>query len=448
MRLLASALLLLAFAGTQALADSAPYIPVGSAKTKKTVIAFPDIQGDRALGHQISETVTNDLAFMDLFRFLSPSAFVEPATAGITLDTFKLSDWTSIQAEFVIKASTHIEGRNLVLETHLYDTFGAKQVLAKRYIGDSSETKIVAHTMANDIVEALTGLPGVFLTKIAMSCDRTGKKEIYVMDFDGTDVKQVTHHRSIAMAPAWSSDGTRIAYSLYTRHRNNIKNIDLYEFNFNNNTVRLLSNRKGINSGAAYAPEGGKIALTMSFLGEPQIFTLDPVTNQVTRITHSLSFEVDPSWSPDGKKMAFVSDRTGSPMVYQQNMDGTHVQRLTFAGRYNASPSWSPRNNKIAFAGDMGKQFDVFIMNPDGTNIERLTMNQGSNEDPYFSPDGNFVVFSSNRTGQKNIYVMNVDGTFVKRLTYGLGNCVAPKWSNPPRAPKAEAAPTAPAPRA
>jgi TolB protein len=439
-------LTLVAWDARASLAGPTPYIPVGSARTKKTVIAIPDIQGDRALGRSISETVTNDLAFMDLFKFLSSSAFIEPATAGITLDTFKLSDWTSIQAEFLLKASARAEGRNVVVEAHLYDTFGAKQVLAKRYIGDESETKIVAHTLANDVVTALTGLPGIFLTKIAMSCDRTGKKEIYVMDFDGSDVKQVTHHRSIAFAPAWSPDGTRLAYSLFTRHRNNIKNIDLYEFNFANDTIRLLSNRKGMNSGAAYQPDGRKIALTMSFLGEPQIFTLDPSTSQVTRITHSLSFEVDPSWSPDGSKMAFVSDRTGTPMIYAQNLDGTHVQRLTFAGRYNATPSWSPQNNKIAFAGDMGRHFDVFIMNPDGTNIERLTKDQGNNEDPFFSPDGNFVAFSSNRTGQANIYVMNVDGTFVKRLTYGLGNCVAPKWSNPPKPAPAPSAPeTAPA---
>ena len=83
-------------------------------------------------------------------------------------------------------------------------------MLAKRYVGDADETKVVAHTLANDVVTALTGLPGIFLTKIAMSCDRTGKKEIYIMDFDGTDVKQVTHHRSIAFAPAWSADGTRV----------------------------------------------------------------------------------------------------------------------------------------------------------------------------------------------------------------------------------------------
>src|SRR5262249_39065560 len=151
----------------------------------------------------------------------------------------------------------------------------------------------------------------------------------------------------ISFAPAWSPDGTRIAYSVFNRHPSNIKNIDLYEFDFRSSTYRLLSNRKGINSGASYSPDGKNIALTMSFLGNPEIFLLNPVQKTVTRMTNSLGFDVDPSWSPDGKFMSFVSSRTGAPMVFSMANDGTQVQRLTFAGKYNATPNWSPTNNKI-----------------------------------------------------------------------------------------------------
>jgi TolB protein len=416
----------------------APYIPVGSAKTKKTVIAFPEIRTSNKttenLAKVLTETVLNDLTYMDMFKFLGSSAFIEDdSQAGILPESFKYTDWSTIGAEFVIKSSITVESeKNLIFEAHLYDAMGSKQVLAKKYIAPSREIKTIAHTFANDVVQALTGLVGIFQTKIAMTCDISGKKEIYMMNLDGSEIKQVTHHRSIAFAPSWSPDGNRIAYSLYTRHKENIKNIDLYEFDLTSNTVRLLSSRKGINSGAAYSPDGKKLALTMSYLGNPEIFLLDLATRNTKKLTKSFGFDVDPAWSPDSKNLAFVSSRTGAPMVFTMKSDGTQVQRLTYAGRYNATPSWSPQNNKMAFAGWIEKSFDIFLMNPDGTHIERLTKDQGNNEDPFFSPDGNFVAFSSNRTGQKNIYVMNVDGTFVKRLTYGLGNCVAPKWSNPP----------------
>lgn len=430
--------LLLLFMSGAAPALAAPYITVGNAKAEKAVVAMPAIlTTDAGLGSvakQVGEQVQNDLIFMDLFKFMDTAAFVEPAGAGITLDRFKLSDWTSIGAKLLLKSQLSNQGGNLVLEAYLYDTFGAHQLLGKRYVATPSDAKSLAHTLANNIVETLTNLPGVFLTKIAMTCEQKGgRKEIFMMNFDGTEAKQVTQHHSIAFSPAWSPDGTKLAYSVYTKHRDNIKNIDLFEFDFKSSSFRLLSNRKGINSGASYAPDGKKVALTMSFLGNPELFLFDPSNKTVTRLTKTYGFDVDPTFSPDGQSLAFISSRSGPPMVYRMNLDGSEVKRLTYAGNLNATPTWSPTNTKIAFAGWVDRHFDIFMMNPDGSNIERLTSGQGSNEDPFFSPDGNFIVFSSNRTGQHNIYVMNVDGTFVKRLTYGMGNCAAPKWSPIPK---------------
>lgn len=435
----AHALLGLAFFSSQTWAaafssSNEDAISVGEAKVKKTVIAFPAVRSQAitaAVARTLTETIKQDLLFMDMVKLLDPTAYVDdPQKTGISLNTFPWKDWTQIGAEFLIKSELTQEAtKALTYEVHFYDTLSAKEILSRKYRATLGETRNLAHTAANDIVHALTGLPGIFLTKVAMTCDLTGKKEIYIMDFDGSNVKRVTHHRSIAFAPAWSPDGTRIAYSLFNRHANNIRNIDLFEFNFTTNSVRLLSDKKGINSGAAYSPDGKTLALTLSYMGTPQLFSLDLRTGSTKQLSKSFGFDVDPSWSPDGKQLTFVSSRAGVPMVYSMNADGSQPNRLTYAGRYNATPSWSPQNKKIAFAGWIDKSFDVFIMNPDGTHIERLTKNQGNNEDPFFSPDGNFLVFSSNRTGQKNIYVMNSDGTFVKRLTYGLGNCVSPKWS-------------------
>ncbi len=404
------------------------FIAVGTAKTKKTGLAFLDIQttgSTQAYSEIIRTTITNDLLFMDAFKFADKAAFVG--------DPNKMSNWTTIGVEYLIQAKLSIENNALVLEARLTETTGGKDLINKRYVSLINESKTLAHTFANQIVETLTSLPGIFLTKITMVCDRTGKKEVYIMNYDGSDIRELTKHRSVTVGPNWSPDGTKIAYTVYAKHRDNTKNPDLYELDFRSNSIRLLSNRKGMNSGAAYSPDGGKIALTMHFLGNAEIFSMDANAPQsVVRLSKSFGNSVNPSWSPDGKKITFISDRAGAPMVYVMAADGGNVQRLTFAGKYNDSPSWSPQNNKIAFSGWIDKGFDVFIMNPDGTNIERLSKDTGSNEGPAFSPDGNFITFNSNRTGQDNIYVVNVDGTFTRRLTYGLGNCTSPKWSMPP----------------
>jgi TolB protein len=425
-------ILLSSIAAPASHAGEKAYIAVGNAKTKKVVLAIAPMRADAASGGEaksISDTVAADLTFMDLFRFLAPASFTESKSAGIAPGTFQMSDWTSIGAEFVIKSQILREAGGFRLEAFLYDAAGNRAILSKRYVASAGDIKTMAHTFANDVVTALTGLPGIFLTKIVMSCGNQGKKELYLMNFDGTEARQLTRHNSIALSPAWSPDGTKVAYSLYTRNSKNIRNIDLYEMDFRARTVRMLSNRRGINSGASYSPDGRRIVATLSFSGNPELYLFTPGSANSTKITQSFGFDVDPTWSPDGSKIAFVSSRSGMPMVYSMSADGSNVQRLTFAGRYNAAPSWSPTNNKIAFAGWLEGRFDIFVMNPDGTTIERLTKNQGNNEDPSFSPDGNFIAFSSNRTGQSNVYVMNVDGTFTKRLTYGLGNCSMPKWS-------------------
>ena len=410
------------------------YIPVGTAKMRKSIIAFPNLRTgseSQSESKTIFSTVTSDLTFMDLFTFLSPAAFQEPTTAGLSPGSFQMTDWSKIGAEILIKGSVTIEKGALKLESYVYETASGKLLLTKRYVASPTDARKVGHTLANDIIEVITGTAGIFDSRIAMSCMKKGGiKEIFVMDFDGSNVRQVTNHRSTAISPAWSPDGARLAYSVYSKRSDNVKNIDLFELDFRSSTTKKLSNRKGINSGAAYHPKSGSIALTMSFLGNPEIFAFDPKKNTVERLTSSFGFDVDPTWSPDGTKLAFVSNRSGMPMVYAMDTQGSKVERLTYAGRYNATPTWSPKGDKIAFAGWVDGRFDVFVMNSDGTNISRLTKNQGNNEDPHFSPDGNFIVFSSNRAGQKNVYVMNIDGSFVKRLTYELGDCVSPKWSN------------------
>ncbi len=419
-------------------AASPIYIPIGEAKIKRSIVAFPatkylaegmDSGDKKATVRTLKDAITYDLDFTTLFKFQSEDAFIEKPSAGITLETFQLSDWSTIGTEFLIKTGITIQKDNISYELRLYDVVGKKQILGKRYVGKTNEIKTIAHTVANDIVEGLTGKKGFFFTKIAMVCEKTGKKEIWLTDFDGTNPTQLTHHSSLAFSPAWSPSGNKLAYSVYTKNAKNVKNIDLYEYDFASKKARLLSNRPGINSGADYSPDGDTIALTMSFLGNAEIFQLNSKNLKATRITNNYSDDVDPAFSPDGKRMAFVSSRSQQPMVYTMNTSGEDIQRITFAGKYNATPRWSPNSKKLVFAGHEKDHFDLFLINADGTKLERLTKDEGSNEDPDFSPDGSFVVFTSSRSNQKNVYMITVDGQFTRRISHGLGNCQSPRWS-------------------
>jgi TolB protein len=407
-------------------------IAVGEARTKKSVVAFPTIQATNdAEGklRSIRDVTMEDLAFSGLFDFLNPAAFVEdPNKAGITLGSFKFTDWSSIGTEFLLKGKGSVNASGINLEIRLYAVQSGKELLAKRYSANSETVRKVAHTIANDVLFALTGKKGPFTSKVAFVSDRTGKKEVYLMDYDGHNPIKITSRFSHAMAPAWRTDGKQLVFTAVTKNEKNVRNHNLFQYDLPTGKITMLSNRQGINSGAAFSPDNKRLALTMSFPGNPEIFLMDPGSKVVQRITNSFGLDVDPAWSPDGKSLAFVSDRSGRPMVYKMDASGANIQRLTYAGHYNATPTWSPQGNKIAFAGwDAGK-FDIFIMNPDGTAMERLTKNMGNNEDPDFAPDGYFIVYSSNRKGKKNLYITNIDNTIHRQITSDFGNCEAPKW--------------------
>jgi TolB protein len=415
---------------TSAFAQST-YLKVGEAKVKKPVIALtvPAVDAAHLANAKfITKTIQDDFEFTDQFRILPASAFPQSKIASPA--DIKYADWVNAGTDYMSYGNFSSDGSRVTFEFHLISVGGNQEVFAKRYSAESSELKILANTVANDIVFNITGKHGIFLTKIAFQCDKTGKKEIYTANFDGSDARQVTRLHSLAMAPAWSPDGTKLAFSVYNRHSNNVKNIDLFELNFKTGSLKLLSNRKGINSGANYSPSGDRVAYTMSYTGNPEIHVLDLGSRQTTQLTRSIGFDVDPAFSPDGKQIAFVSSRPGKPMVYVMDVNNpSAAKRLTYAGAFNATPSWNPDGKKIAFAGWLDKHFDIFTITSDGGKIDRLSKDEGNNEDPNYSPDGNFIVFTSNRSQGKNIFLMNSDGGDVKRLTFGLGNCVAPKWS-------------------
>ncbi len=407
-------------------------IAVGQPRLKKSILAYPPIQAPsdpEGNLRTVRDVTMEDLAFSGLFDFLNPAAFVEDySKAGVTPGTFKMTDWSSIGAEFLLKGHGSVQGKTVSLELYLYATASGRQLFAKRYRSTPDSLRKLAHTISNDVMFALTGKRGPFTSKIAFVSDRTGKKEIYVMDYDGFNPIKVTRNFSHSMAPAWSPDGDKIVFTAITKNSHNVRNHNLFIYQLSTGKISMLSNKAGINSGAVYSPDGKKLALTMSFVGNPEIFLMDPRTKVAQRITHSYGLDVDPAWSPDGTQMAFVSDRSGRPMVYKMNANGSNVTRLTFAGDYNATPSWSPNGDKLAFAGWDKSKFDIFIMSPDGTNMERLTKDMGNNEDPNFAPDGYFIVYSSNRTGKKNLYITNVDNTVHRRITSDFGNCEAPRW--------------------
>ena len=340
-----------------------------------------------------------------------------------------------------MRAGYQVLSHKIKLEAYLYYIPTARVVLAKTYHSsmDKISLRTLAHSFANDIIERLSGRPTMFHSKITFVGSHSGHKEIYVMDWDGFNRQQVSNHDSIALSPSWSPDGKNLAYTAYIYHpiiKSN--NADLLLYNLKSQKRRLLSYRRGINSGATFLKNGKELLFTLSSNGVADIFKVNGQGQLLAKLTRGPSgaLNVEPTVSPDGTKVAFTSDRTGSPMIYVMDISGKiSPKRLTYSGRNNASPAWSPDGSKITFSGYNKGHFDIFIINVDGTNLKRLTSVKtirgrwASNEEPTFSPDGRYIMFSSNRTGNYQLYLIDLEGKNEKAITFDKHNYFKPRWS-------------------
>ena len=455
-----AALAFVASASAQEAAAPAPapssglYIKVGEANLKKSLMAIPPFQLTSSpntskdgvkVGKELYDVFRNDMEASTYFEFIKPDAYIEDVSkvglrpAAEENGGFKFESWKQIGTEFLVRVGYRVIGDDVSADTYAYYVPGQKLVLGKTYKGKAKDVRVIAHTMANELIKELTGKEGVFLSRLVVSRSTSPQqKEIFIMDWDGANAKQITQHKTIAQSPTWSFDGKTIAYSAFAYHvAEKTRNLDLFTYDIDSGKRYLVSYKRGINSGASFMPDGKNLLLTISNAGNPDVYRMALDGKVLTRITTAKNGEmnVEPVASPDGKKIAFSSTRSGRPMIFVMNSDGSNIQRMTMAGEYNSTPAWSPDGKKIAFAGFDSSHFDIFVMNADGTNLVRLTSAKkpsgkgANNEDPTFSPDGRQILFRSDRTGKYQLYVVSIDGESERRITFDQHEYFKPRWS-------------------
>ncbi len=384
---------------------------------------------DTATTSGLWDVIRSDLEHAGYFAIIEPEAYIEDATAGIAPGEFDFDNWRLPGAVGLAKMRCTGSGPNLTVELYVYDVDAGVQMLGRRISGHPDDLRRLAHRTAGAIVEAFTGIPGDFDTRIAAVADFGQGKEIYTFDYDGANPRPVSRNGSLNLAPSWSRDGTRIAYTSY---RDN--NPDLWITNLRTGRHTKLSGRPGINVGASWAPDDQSLVLTLSKDGDSELYSLDDKGSILSRLTRQWGIDVSPAFSPDGKQIAFASSRNGNPQIFVMDMDGSNVRRLTHLGGHNVSPAFSPDGTQIAFAGRDEGRFDIFIINIDGTGLRRLTQSNADDEDPSFSPSGSHILFSSTRDGHaKQLYVMTTDGNHTSRISTANASLSNPRWG--PRIP-------------
>jgi len=331
---------------------------------------------------------------------------------------------TAADADMLLKTGYKLSADSITLEYRFYEVATGREILAKRYTAARKDLRKTAHTFVDEVLFVLTGERGPFTGKLAYVSSSSGNKEIYLMDWDGFNVRKLTTNRSINLNPDFSPSGKEIIFTSYKKG-----NPDLFRRELFTGTEARISSAPGINITGAFSPDGNRIALAMSKEGNSEIYLIGKEGKQLARLTKHPAIDLSPSWSPDGKLIAFVSDRFGKPQIFVMNIDGSNPKRITIDGGYNVSPRWSPKGDRIVYCRQYGSKFQIHLVNPDGSDDRQITFD-GSSEHPRWSPDGRFIVFSSKRGGGEFIYAMRADGSGQTRISRGSGKDSHPVWSS------------------
>ncbi len=425
-KLLVTILFLLMYPLTLAAQSKAPEaVEVTAPGNKQLKLAIEIPRSAASSGNQPAASELADVLLFDLNMAGTVAAETRPYTAlsGGSLAETAFLPWTSAGFDLLVRGEYTLTGDNLTVEFRLFDVLNRTMLTAKRYLGSAKDLRRLAHAFADEVMLAVTGEKGPFTTHIAFVSSQSGNKEIFIMDWDGRNLVQLTRNGSINLNPDFSPDGREILFSSYKRG-----NPDLFKRALSNTVEVPISNRKGLNITGTWSPDGTKIALTLSKDGNSEIYTLAKNGGNPVRLTVTNAIEVSPVWSPDSRKIAFVSDRLGKPQIFVMNADGSNVHRLTTSGSYNVNPRWSPKGDKIAYARMQGGGFQIFTINADGSGDTQLTTS-GSNENPVWSPDGRLIAFSSKRGGATAIHAMRADGTGQTRISQNKGAATQPAWS-------------------
>jgi len=403
------------------------YIDINSPQTRKFYLALPAItalgQLPQGMKEEVEKTLAQDLIMADLFYLLEKIKLPRQAVY-ITEENVDFKEWGDAGAEFLLSIGLKAEGDTISMEFRLFDVVQHIYIAGKRYKGSQGEVRGMAHRTIDEVIQQLTGERGIFQTKIAFVTDRTGNKEIALMDVDGRTVKAVTQNGSINISPAWHPDGRSLVYTCFQR-----RNPDLYQVFISTGSSVLLSAVPGLNATPAWSPDGKSIALMMRGKGNTEIYLLNPQGKDPLQLTRSWDNKASPAWAPDGKQIAFVSDRSGNPQIYILDLATQKLRRLTYEGSYNCSPAWSPKGDKIAFARQEEGGFHIYTIRPDGTDLRRITK-EGSNENPSWAPNGRHIALTSRRGGSCAIYLMTADGGGPWKVTAASEfNETEPAWS-------------------
>jgi len=372
----------------------------------------------------LSRIIGDDLVRSGLFTVMSRDQMPEQPVSG---DRPNYNAWRAAGADYLVIGGGKIDGAKISTVFQLFDPIRQKLLTGFSYTVPEKSLRGVGHQMADVIFEEITGLRGAFNTEIAYvnvsGSLRNRSYQLQLADADGQNPQAMLTSPRPILSPSWSPDAKQIAYvSFEDRERSAVYVQD----RVSGKRTKIIS-RQGINGAPSWSPDGTRLAVVLSYEGNPDIYVVDIGTKQGRRVTNDTSIDTEPEWL-DNETLVFTSDRSGGPQIYRISSNGGRAERLTFEGNYNASASVAPDGRGIAVVHGVAGAYRIGLLEFSTGDFRVLTTGR-LDESPSFAPNSQMILFATNRDAQEALGAVSVDGEVEQSFVLGDSNVREPSWS-------------------